>query len=209
MGVGAPAERDRPDPRERLLLAGEELIAERGMDVPLRDVAAAAGQRNNSAVHYYFGSRDGLIRAILERRQEPLEARRLELLAEHEARGGADEVRELVEILIRPMFHVPYETGSTHYARFLEQVRTHPLLSEPVNVNLQHWPGSKIVVSRLGRALADHSPAVRRRRIESMATVMFALMADQERHADGHGLADPATLDDIVTMLVGLLTATP
>lgn len=40
--------------RTALLDAGERLIAERGVDVPLRDIAAAAGQRNNSAVHYYF-----------------------------------------------------------------------------------------------------------------------------------------------------------
>jgi AcrR family transcriptional regulator len=210
--VGAPEARDRPDSRDRLLLAAERLIAERGMDVPLRDVAAAAGQRNNSAVHYYFGSRDGLIQAVIERRQEPLEARRLKLLAEHEAGGHADDVRALLTILIEPMAHLPYEDGATHYARFLEQVRTHPLLSEPVTVGLQNWPGSTIVVTRLGRALAHLSPEVRRHRIESMATVMFALMADQERRADLAGIQlalDFPGIDDILTMLVGLLTAQP
>uniref|UniRef100_UPI0035C6F61D TetR family transcriptional regulator n=5 Tax=Nocardia seriolae TaxID=37332 RepID=UPI0035C6F61D len=50
------------DARERIILAAEQLIAERGPAVPLRDIAAAAGQRNNSAIQYHFGSRDGLVR---------------------------------------------------------------------------------------------------------------------------------------------------
>jgi AcrR family transcriptional regulator len=109
-----------------LLLAGEELMAERGPDVSLRDIAVAAGQRNNSAVHYHFGSRDGLVAAIVERRQRGLEARRMHLLAEHESSGEPDSVRSLIDILVRPMFDAPYAEGSIHYARFLEQVRTHP-----------------------------------------------------------------------------------
>ena len=59
----------RTDARTQLLLAGERLIAEFGPEVSLRDVAVAAGQRNNSAVHYHFGSRDGLIKAIIGHRQ--------------------------------------------------------------------------------------------------------------------------------------------
>ncbi|MGY4101179.1 TetR family transcriptional regulator [Nocardia sp. R16R-3T] len=69
------------DPRAALLDAGERLIAERGVDVPLRDIAAAAGQRNNSAVHYYFDSRAGLLEAIVDRRMNWLEDRRMGLLA--------------------------------------------------------------------------------------------------------------------------------
>ncbi|MGH9136571.1 MAG: TetR/AcrR family transcriptional regulator, partial [Acidimicrobiales bacterium] len=39
-----------PDAPTQLHLAAERLIAERGVDVPLRDITAAAGQRNNSAI---------------------------------------------------------------------------------------------------------------------------------------------------------------
>ncbi|WP_143861305.1 TetR family transcriptional regulator [Nocardia amikacinitolerans] len=39
------------DPRSALLDTAERLIALRGLEVPLRDIAAEAGQRNNSAVH--------------------------------------------------------------------------------------------------------------------------------------------------------------
>jgi AcrR family transcriptional regulator len=194
-----------PAARQRLLLAAERLIAERGIDVPLRDIAVAAGQRNNSAVHYYFGSRDGLIQAVLERRQDPLEARRLTLLAEHEAAGRADEPRALVELLVAPMLHVPYEDGATHYARFLEQIRNHPAIASP-SLDPQHWPASKLIAARLQRSLVELPAAVRRRRLASMATAMFALIADQER-TDEPMSPDSAASGELINMLVGLLTA--
>ena len=44
--------------------AAERLAAERGMAaMSLREVQAAAGQRNKSAAQYHFGSRAGLIEA--------------------------------------------------------------------------------------------------------------------------------------------------
>ena len=55
----APPSPKAQDGRERIIVAAERLIAERGIDVPLRDIAVAADQRNNSAVQYHFGSRDG------------------------------------------------------------------------------------------------------------------------------------------------------
>jgi AcrR family transcriptional regulator len=194
-----------PNARERLLRAGERLIAERGAEVPLREIAVAAGQRNNSAVHYHFGSRDGLIRAILDRRQEPLEARRLHLLTEHEASGASDDTRALVEILVAPMFHVPYEDGATHYARFLEQVRTHPALLEAA-LEAQHWPASRLITGRLQRALPALPLPTRRRRLAAFATVMFGLLADLER-ASAPVSPDSPAATDVISMLVGLLTA--
>src|SRR5699024_9270512 len=115
--------------RERILVAAERLIAERGPRIPLRDIAVAAGQRNNSAVHYHFGSRDELIQVIVQRRMAALETRQLELLAAYEQRVAPDDVRGLLHVLVRPLFHVPYEQGATHYARFLEQIRVHPVIS--------------------------------------------------------------------------------
>ena len=49
----------------RLVLAAERLFALHGIDgVSLRQIASEAGSANNSAVHYHFGSKEGLIGAI-------------------------------------------------------------------------------------------------------------------------------------------------
>ena len=68
-----------PDPGE-LLDAAERLIAEHGFEVPLREIAVAAGQRNNSAVNYYFRTRQDLIDAVVARRLVPMEAERQAML---------------------------------------------------------------------------------------------------------------------------------
>lgn len=192
------------DAREQLIVAAERLIAERGMDVALRDVARAAGQRNNSAVHYHFGSRDGLVEAVIRFRIGALEARRLELLAEHEALGAPDDPATLVRLIVAPMVDVPYKQGATHYARFLETVRNHPALT---GRPLDDQPTIRIILSRLERCL-DLPPALCRLRFSAMATVLFALLADVERANGARRRADRDG-EEIVVMLVGLLTAAP
>lgn len=177
--------------KERLLDAAERLVAERGIEVSSRDIAAAAGQRNNSAVQYHFGSRDALHEAVIRRRQVPLEARRRELLDALAASGRLDDTHSLVDVLVRPMTEL-LAAGASHYARFLEQVRRHPVLSTPVAIDAD-WAASQEVMHRLGRDGV--------RRGQALATTLFALLADAER--DGHA-PDP---DDLVAMLVGLLTA--
>src|SRR6516225_8182566 len=64
-----------------LILAAERLFAERGIEgVALRQVNQAANQKNMSAAHYHFGSRDGLVNAVLVYRLPELDRRRGELL---------------------------------------------------------------------------------------------------------------------------------
>lgn len=195
--------------RDRIRLAAERLIAQRGIDVPQRDITVEAGQRNNSAIQYHFGSRDGLIEAIIENRMAALEARRMELLAERETAGLDDDVRSLVELLVAPMLETPYRQGATHYARFLEQVRTHPAV---VAGAAAARPAVRIIMSRLERALDELPRPVRQARLEALATGMFSFLADHERAVES-GRVDPAAHDlaaaNIVDMLVAIVTAPP
>ena len=59
--------RDATDTREKLIRAAEYLFARSGLDVPIREIHERAGQRNASAIHYHFGSKQELIKAILDR----------------------------------------------------------------------------------------------------------------------------------------------
>ena len=53
--------------REQLIAAAETLFAERGIEgVSLREINAAAGQRNASSIQYHFGNRDGLLAAVID-----------------------------------------------------------------------------------------------------------------------------------------------
>src|SRR5438552_16240986 len=67
---------------ERLLDVGEELFAVHGIDaVSTRTITGAAGA-NSAALHYHFGSKEGLVEAILRRRMTAVRARRQQLPVE-------------------------------------------------------------------------------------------------------------------------------
>ncbi|MGK8486614.1 helix-turn-helix domain-containing protein [Nocardia asiatica] len=192
--------------RTALLDAGERLIAERGVDVPLRDIAAAAGQRNNSAVHYYFDSRTGLIEAIVERRMNWLEHRRMQLLAAHEAAGAVNDLPTLVAMLAMPILELLGHDGVTHLGRFLEVVRTHPVVADARRLAGADRAAVRIIATRLDAALGL-TGRLRRQRLETMTTVMLALIADYERTLEsGVRTAHPEDAAEIVDMIVAMLT---
>src|ERR1700757_4705681 len=58
-----------PSTKEQLVTTAERLFAVHGIDsVSLRQICAEAGNANNSAVQYHFGSKDRLLQAIFEYR---------------------------------------------------------------------------------------------------------------------------------------------
>ncbi|MDC0675689.1 TetR/AcrR family transcriptional regulator [Nannocystis radixulma] len=111
--------------RELLLLTAERLFAEHGVEaVSNRQVSEAAGQLNNSAVGYHFGSKEDLVVAMLRRHAEPIEQRRTEMLAEI---AGSTELRDWVACLVRPPIeHLASLGVPSWYARCIAQVTTHP-----------------------------------------------------------------------------------
>lgn len=92
--------RDATATREALLRQAERLFARRGLyQVQVREIVQAAGQRNVSALNYHFGSREGVLDAILSRHGDPTDLARGELLA---AVGRDACSRDLVAALVVP-----------------------------------------------------------------------------------------------------------
>ncbi|MEN3541003.1 helix-turn-helix domain-containing protein [Microbispora sp. ZYX-F-249] len=111
----------------RLVDAAERLFAERGIDaVSLREINAAAGQRNSTALQYHFGDRAGLLKAVLAKHRPEIEARRHQLLDEYEARGPlppAQARRTLAAALVRPAAaKLADPDGGRAYLRVMEQL---------------------------------------------------------------------------------------
>ncbi|WTW97986.1 TetR/AcrR family transcriptional regulator [Streptomycetaceae bacterium NBC_01309] len=88
--------------RRELLDSAARLFAERGIAaVSLNEINTAAGQRNASALQYHFRSREGLLRAMLERHIPRVRARRDELLALADAHP--EKVRRSAEAFVLPL----------------------------------------------------------------------------------------------------------
>jgi AcrR family transcriptional regulator len=90
--------------RQRLLDAAEDLFAERGYEgASMRALAERAGT-SVSAAHYHFGSKHALLRAVLHRRIEPINALRLDRLRALEAAAAPEPValEDLIDAFVRP-----------------------------------------------------------------------------------------------------------
>ncbi|MFI1379482.1 TetR/AcrR family transcriptional regulator [Embleya sp. NPDC020886] len=200
--------------RARILDAAERLFAERDTaQVSLREIGAAAGQRNNSAVQYHFGTRDVLVRALYEDRLAPLNARRLELLATLDAEGVGD-LGALVDAYLRPLAEAMRDGDRAgHYARFvhrytLEGAPFSPPLGEDV------VGGIREVTARIDAALAAGEPALpagtRASRLRLMQLLITATLADVEGRLD-EASELPLPFDELTADLrqaaVGLLCA--
>ena len=88
--------------REKLLDAAARAFAEHGVtNASLLEITRRAGQRNRAALHYHFGSRDGVLAAVLERHVGFLARREGELLRAA-LEGPGDAVAPVVEAIVRP-----------------------------------------------------------------------------------------------------------
>ena len=71
---GRPSGEAAADIRNAILEAAEALFARQGYAAtPLREIADRVGV-NSAMIHYYFGSKHALLRAVIERALEPLAA---------------------------------------------------------------------------------------------------------------------------------------
>lgn len=116
--------------REQLILAGERLFATQGIDnVSLRQINSEAGQRNSSAAHYHFGSKEALLLSIYEYRMEQIDRGWRQWLDRAIATNPRPDARTLVEILVYPLVeHIDTAEGGHNFIRFLAQVFGHPAL---------------------------------------------------------------------------------
>ena len=88
--------------RRQILDAALKLFAANGIGaVSLREIRIAAKQRNAGALQYHFGTKESLLKALLERELPPLIARRRALLAQA-AEAPPDDLASVATVFILP-----------------------------------------------------------------------------------------------------------
>jgi AcrR family transcriptional regulator len=127
MTMNEPRTEHHVDTRETLLDAAEKLFSEHGIQASsLRMITQQAGA-NLAAVHYHFGSKEGLVRAVYSRRLRPLEEERLRLLAACDTAGEAGVEQVLVAFvapLLRRVREIP--DGGQDFARLMGRAFMEP-----------------------------------------------------------------------------------
>jgi AcrR family transcriptional regulator len=85
--------------KAQLLDVAEQLFLAEGLGVSVRDITDAAGQ-NGAAIHYHFGSRDGLVSAVIARRAGDLAARRRAALDALRRTREPPSLRDVIRALV-------------------------------------------------------------------------------------------------------------
>jgi AcrR family transcriptional regulator len=204
--------RDATDTRVALIRAGEHLFARQGVDgARTADIRRAAGQQNESALHYHFGSRQGLLLAIFRKHIERTEPERRRLLAAVPSGGPTARLRALVGVLVTPDAGCLHTEDGRDYLRIIAQIAG--------SAGIQHGPARLPPEgTALGRALDElvtemarrvPEPAARERVAAAVGFLTFAL-ADRARRIEAADGTMPSHEDftaDLTAMLVGALRA--
>jgi|ThiBioDrversion2_2_1062182.scaffolds.fasta_scaffold03493_15 AcrR family transcriptional regulator len=120
--LGVPG---RKSTKASLIDVAEKFFGTHGLEgSSLREIAAAAGQRNYNAVQYHFGSKRGLINAILDVRFREVDEIRKKLIAARYADAdiAALSVSELLRLIWEPVFFIAH-SGVSDFCRFQLQYR--------------------------------------------------------------------------------------
>ncbi|WP_241665695.1 TetR/AcrR family transcriptional regulator [Prescottella subtropica] len=194
-----------------MIEVAERMFAEKGIDgVSMRDIASAAGQKNNSAVQYHFGGRDGLVFEVFRRRMKEINQHRREFLERIDADGRGHDVRTLVEAVVLPLAdHLRTSGTESYYAQFIARVSPVVDMKNPDLAEVTD--ASREVSVRLIAAL-DHLPrrvaAARATLMLNMAVSGLALYEQLRAHGRTMSHADfDETVGHLVDMSVGALEA--
>ncbi|GIF16638.1 TetR/AcrR family transcriptional regulator [Actinoplanes teichomyceticus] len=183
--------------RQRIIETAERLFAEHGVFATSnRQISEAADQGNTAAVHYHFGTKAGLVRAIVRRHSEAMDARRAGLIARC---AGSTDLRDWVACVVLPFTEHLTSLGTpSWYARFAAQVITEPALRELAAAEIGEESLLGTVTAALHRCLPDLPAAVRSERDDMVRTLIVHFCAQRERTAAPDWAATASGLIDAI-----------
>jgi AcrR family transcriptional regulator len=200
--------RDGTATRALLVREAERLFARRGIyQVTVREIVEAAGQRNVSALNYHFGSREGVLDAILHRHGEVIDLARGAMLADV---GRDAPSRELVAALVVPYLSSLEHRSGRDYLRIVAQ-----LTARFANWRDTGQPGVGPWLVEILTILEDRaahpSAAIRRERVIELIMLMTTAASERARMVESgrHTLEldDETFAANLTDVLVGVLEA--
>lgn len=202
-----PGPDEQLDGKSRLILAGERLFAEGGIQgASMREIAARAGQGNHAAVQYHFGSREGLVRAIFDYRMEQMEDARGAMLVSAHQSGLLKDARTLLEIVLLPQLDLQDADGNHSYASFLSQYLLQSRSPEFGDFSGSEPPNLTRALQLLRDRVDYLPPYVAQRRLISVSLMFLNILVrhhgtDSEIYGETFEQALEDTMEQIVTVM--------
>jgi AcrR family transcriptional regulator len=200
---------DATSTRAKLVAAGARHFAIDGIHgAQMRNIVREAGQANDSAVHYHFGSRAGLLLAICERHIAEMDPDRQRRLA---VQGDDPDLETVIADLVRPTAEQLRTQAGRYFLRITAQLAGHagvrsggtppPVLSEALRTQLE----------QVRRICARGMPAeLAGERVAVMIGALTAALAERAVAIDDgahFALDEDAFVGNLEAMLVGALRA--
>ena len=199
------ADADGGGVKEKMILVGEVLFAEHGINgASMREIAAKAGQRNHYAAQYHFGSREGLVRAIFEYRMEQMEAARRRMLEQAAARELLMDARTLLNIIMIPQLDLEDADGNHSYASFLSQYLLRSRSTQFGDFGGESPPYLARVLDLLRQRLAYLPAPVAQRRLVNGCLMFLNILVSHRGAGVAENLEEPfdLALEDTMEMIV-------
>ena len=192
------------DTRDRILTAATSLYAAPEAGGPALRAIARAGGVNSALIHYHFGSREGLLEAVLLRALEPVQARRGPMIEKLKAGGSADG-QDLAALCVDPIASLPRDEdfgpapALRLLARALAEDRT-----RLDRLTVQHFPPMLFALRDvLSTALPALSARAKQRRFRFAVDAAVTTLAGDE--ATASYAAGPESFGDFVHDLTAFL----
>ncbi len=171
-----------PETRERILDSAEELFAERGIgETSLRALTRHA-RVNLAAVHYHFGSKEGLLDAVVERLATPINTARCRALDRLDQSAHTDAPTILwafFQPVIARMEALERLGRTATLARLLARIESQPR-AEVARLFERHFgDASRRCVEALAHALPELDRTVVAERFHFANGVLMALFSDR------------------------------
>ena len=174
--------RGKSETRNAIIRAAERLFSEQGIEaVAMRQIAVEAGQKNNYATQYHFGSKAELVTAIYELRIGPVELRRQQILDDLNVEGRTDDLRAIVDAMLRPSAERLLTSRSeSYYLRFLAAMsRTMP--KEFFEAGRDLAPAYARGLERIDALLSDVPKQIRHQRMDWCLSSGIMMLGKLER----------------------------
>jgi len=189
--------------RQTMMQTAGKLFAKNGIEnVTVRAIVEASGQKNESALQYHFGSRQGLIREIHKFWSAAILKKRVAVISEL---GLPTTLRDIVVIMFTPSFLLATEDPA--YRRYVKAFGPEIVLSElPAISQIPAREGAKRLVEVLQHTLPDLTEETLGQRLDwaiRIASISIAQQASQKNAFKGEvaKLAYIRTIDAMAGIL--------
>lgn len=208
--------------REKLKLEALRLFSERGINgVSVRDIVSASGLRNSSSIHYYFGTKEALVKELVVDIARHTDIKRNRVLDELEQAGGPVSVAEVVRVLIETSINGP-DAGDDDagiargYMRFIMMLQLNHLriFNEAVAVENRWNSGYLRCLDHLRKLLPEVPPEILNQRFIFMTlavgTALSAREASMEAATNPNRLwGTRYALENLIDTVCGMLEQPP